>query len=983
MKFNIKTFLIFSVFTVLCFQKINAADPPFLKFRNDPWVIEHLENMSLEEKIAQLMMITVYPEQNNASKLNELGLIGKYKPGGILVMQGSPVKTASWINEFQLQSKIPLLVAIDGEWGPAMRIDSVMSFPYAQAIGAVQDSTYIYQMGRDIAAQLKLLGIQMNFGPDADINTNPANPIINFRSYGENKLNVAQKAWWVASGMQDSRVIPVAKHFPGHGDTDTDSHKTLPYLKQSKERMDTMETFPFRYLADKGISGIMSAHLDVPSLDPSEIPSSLSKKIVTDYLKVEIGFTGFVVTDAINMKGVRTEKGNTEVEALKAGNDILEFVPDLENAIKSVKKAVRNNEISELDIYEKCRTVLALKRWVNLNEYKPTDLNYLTKKLNSPLFEVTNRKLIKGSLTVLENDNILPVEHLDSFKIASVMIGGEQISPFQKMLENYTQMDHYSLPKNASDEEWTKLRMKLKNYNLVIAGIKDINLYPSGKYGVSEIQQKAVSDIIKENNAIFVFFGNAYALKYFDNIQHANGLIAAYQNNTLTQELAAQLIFGAFDATGKLPVTVDKRFKLNDGIEVSNNNGFSYTIPEETGINSVLLRHKIDSIALLGIKKKAYPGCQVLVAKNGNVIYHECYGFHTYDSIAPVKEDDLYDWASITKVTGPIPAIMKLVDEKKIDINMPLSHYWPAFKKTNKEFLSLREILAHQAGLVAFIPYWRMALKANGDLNPNVFKDHPTKNFNVRVSTHLYMNKDFRQVMYDTIRQSKLLPRKKYVYSDLAFMLFPEIIGNLTGTNYDDFLKQTFYRPLGAFTITFNPYMVFPLDRIIPTEDDELFRHETMLGFVHDEGAAMMGGISGNAGLFGTTGDLAKIFQMYLQKGYFAGKRYISEKTINEFTKIQFPENKNRRGLGFDKPFIDNDKNLLKDAYPATSSSKNSFGHTGFTGTSVWADPENGLLFVFMSNRVYPTRENETLSTLNIRTAMHQSIYDCIKIGLN
>ena len=983
MNFNLKTCLLICLFAAFFVQRTTAADPPFLKYRSDPWVLEKLGSLSLEEKIAQLMMITVYPEQNDASKLKTLGLIGKYKPGGILVMQGSPLKTAQWINEFQLQSKIPLLVAIDGEWGASMRIDNITSFPYAQAIGAVQDSTYIYQMGRDIAAQLKLLGIHMNFGPDADINTNPNNPVINFRSYGEDKLNVAQKAWWVASGMQDSGIIPVAKHFPGHGDTDTDSHKTLPYLSHSKTRMDTLETFPFRYLADKGISGIMSAHLNVPSLDVSETPSSLSKKIVTDYLKVAIGFRGFVVTDAINMKGVRTEKGNTEVEALKAGNDIIEFVPDLGSAIDSVKQAIINNEISELDIYEKCRTMLALKRWVKLNEYKPTDLKNLTQNLNSPLFEVTNRKLVKGSLTVLKNNkNILPVEHLDSLKVASIMIGDDQYSNFQKMLENYTQTDHYYLSKNATDQEWTELRSKLKNYDLIIGGIDGINIYPSGKYGISAIQQKAVSDMVKENNSVFVFFGNAYALKYFDNIHLADGLIVAYQNNKLTQELAAQLIFGAFDTTGKLPVTVDSRFKLKSGITVVKNRGFAYTIPEEVGINSLLLNHKIDSIAQLGIDRKAYPGCQVLVAKDGNVIFHKTYGFHTYENVNPVKEDDLYDWASLTKVTGPLAAIMKLVDEKKMDVNMPFSQYFSAFKNSNKEFLRLKDILTHQAGLTPFIPFWQMALIDNDRLDPKVFIDHPTNDFNVRVSSHLYMNKAFRAVMYDTIRNSKLRPGKKYVYSDLAFLLFPEVITNLTGIQYENYLKQIFYRPLGAYNITFNPYLNYPLNRIVPTEDDELFRHETMLGFVHDEGAAMLGGISGNAGLFGTTTDLAKIFQMYLQKGYFAGNRYISEKTITEFTRIQFPENKNRRGLGFDKPYIDNEKNFLKDAYPAPGSSKNSFGHTGFTGTLAWADPDNGLLFVFMSNRVYPTRENETIYALNIRTAMHQSIYDCIKTGL-
>jgi beta-glucosidase-like glycosyl hydrolase/CubicO group peptidase (beta-lactamase class C family) len=881
-----------------------------------------------------------------------------------------------------MQSRIPLLVAVDGEWGPAMRIDSITTFPYAQAIGAVQDSAIIYQMGRDMAAQLKLLGIHMNFGPVADINTNPSNPVINFRSYGENKLNVAQKAWWVASGMMDASVIPVAKHFPGHGDTDTDSHKTLPYLSHSKERMDTLETYPFRYLAKKGISGIMSAHLNVPSLDNTETPSSLSKAIISDYLKEEIGFTGFVVTDAINMQGVRTEKGNAEVEALKAGNDILEFVPDIESAIESVKQALINNEISELEIYEKCRTMLALKRWVNLNKYQPTDLTNLTEKLNSPLFEVTNRKLVKGSMTVLKNNGILPLEHLDSFKIASVMIGSNEISKFQKMLSNYTQIDHYFLPQNASEQDWLDVKNRLKNYNLVIGGVTGINKYPSGKYGITAIQGKAVSEIIQQNNSVFTFFGNAYAIKHLANIHNANGVILAYQNSELTQELAAQLIFGAYSASGKLTVTIDDRFKVDAGIQVNTNSGFSYTIPEEVGINSKMLNRKIDSIAMLGIDNEAYPGCQVLIAKDGNIILHKTYGYHTYDKRIPVKEDDLYDWASLTKVTGPLPAIMRLVDEKKMDINMPLSQYWPSFKNSNKEFLSLREILAHQAGLEPFIPFWQMALLDDEHLDPKVFLDQPNDDFNVRVSSHLYMNKNFRAVMYDTIRNSKLRPVKKYVYSDLAFILFPEVITRISGVQYENYLKETFYHPLGAYNITFNPYLNYSPDRIIPTEDDQLFRHETVLGFVHDEGAAMLGGISGNAGLFGTTADLAKIFQMYLQKGFFAGKRYISENTINEFIKIQFPENENRRGLGFDKPKIDNHKNDLDEAYPAPSSSKNSFGHTGFTGTLAWADPDNGLLFVFMSNRIYPTRENQMLYELNIRTGIHQSIYDCIKLGL-
>jgi len=658
-------------------------------------------------------------------------------------------------------------------------------------------------------------------------------------------------------------------------------------------------------------------------------------------------------------------------------------VPDIKKAIESVKLAIQNGELSLAEIDNKCTTVLALKRWANLNEYKPAKTKNLTSLLNSPYYEVTSRKLIQGSLTVLQNDGILPVQDLEKNKIASVNIGGNKISYFQQMLGNYTQMDHFYLSKTATERDWVDLRRKLDNYDLVIGGIEGINLYPSKKYGSSEIQRRAVSEIVQDKKSVFVFFGNAYALKYFENIHHSKGLVLAYQNNKLTQEVAAQMVFGAINTTGKLPVTIDNRFKLNHGISLKKNDNFSYTIPEELELKSDVLHQKIDSIANMGIEKKAYPGCQVLVAKNGKVIFHKCYGFHTYDSIQKVEKENIYDWASLTKVTGPLPAIMKLVDEKKINLDSPFSKYWTSFKSSDKKNMKFREVLAHQAQLLPWIPFWQMTLNEKGKLDRNVFKDRPTKKFNVHVSKNLFMNEDFRKTMYDTIRDSELKPRKRYLYSGLSFYLYPEIISSLTGQPYEDYLKRNFYQPMGAHTITHNAYKHFPLKRIIPTEVDDFFRNEKLKGFVHDEGAAMMGGISGNAGLFGTTVDLAKLFQMYLQKGYFGGRRYISEKTINEFIRIQYPDKKNRRGLGFDKPLIDNYKNELEEAYPAVDSSKRSFGHSGFTGTFAWADPDNNLLFIFMSNRVFPTRENQLLYKYNIRTAMHQAIYDCIKTGAN
>ena len=958
---------------------VKANNAPFLKYLNDSWVNAQFDSLTLDEKIAQLMMITVYPNQNEASKIQSANLIEKWNPGGILVMQGSPVKTADWINFFQEKAKTPMLVAIDGEWGLAMRTDSTIQYPNAQALGAVQDSTYLIQMGHDLGEQLKQMGIHVNFAPVADVNTNPNNPVINFRSFGEDKKNVAQKAWWLAKGMQDVQIVAVAKHFPGHGDTHVDSHKALPLIEHDKNRIDSVESFPFRYLAQKGISGIMTAHLNVPALDKSGTPSSLSQKIVTGYLKNEIGFSGFVFTDAINMKGVRTKNGNPEAEALKAGNHMVEFVPDLEQAISSVKKAIQKGQISVEEINEKCRYVLALKRWCNLHEYEPTKTQKLTYKLNSPYFEVVNRKLIQNSFTVLTNQNILPLQELDKQKIASVQIGRNSVSGFQKMLSNYTDVDHFYIDKNAAEKDLFSLKMKLKNYNLVIAGVEGIQIYPSGKYGTTEIQRRAVSEIISENKTLIAFFGNAYALKYFENIHHAKGLILAYQNNKLTQELAAQLIFGANNATGKLPVSVDERFKLNQGYEVKKNEILGYSIPEEVGINSKILSQKIDSIAQLGVDSAAYPGCQVLVAKNGKIVFHKSYGFHTYMKNQKLENSDIFDWASVTKVTGPLPAIIKLVDENTINLDKNFSEYYPEWKNSNKKNLNLREILSHQARLPAWIPFWSLCLKENGKLDENIFKSKPSSDFSVRISENLYMNNGFKKTMFDTIRNSKLLPRKRYLYSGLTFYIFPELIENLTQQPYEKYVKQNFYLPLGATTITYNAYLHFPQKKIVPTEVDDFFRKEILRGFVHDEGASMMGGVSGNAGLFGNANDLAKLFQMYLQFGYYGGRRYFSEKTVKEFIKIQYPENKNRRGLGFDKPLIENNKNRLEDAYPAVSAGKNSFGHSGYTGTFVWADPDAELLYIFLSNRVHPTRENQKLYQFNIRTAIHQSIYDSIE----
>ncbi len=950
-----------------------------MQLEENSWGDSILSSMDLDEKIAQLMMVTAYPKQGKAHKKQLINLVKTYKPGGILVMQGEAIETAKFINELQAASEVPLLVAIDGETGLGFRLDSTINYPNAQALGAIQNNKLLYQMGRDMAQQFKAMGIQMNFAPVCDINTNPKNPVINFRSFGEDKYNVTRKTLNIAMGLQDEGVIPVIKHYPGHGDTSTDSHYALPVLNHPKERIKNMEMYPFQSLIDSGVTGVMTAHLHVKAFDSTPTPSSLSASIIKNYLADSLGFKGLIITDAMNMKGVA--KPGAELEALIAGNDMVEFVLNLKNAISSVKEGVKNKQLSEDEINKKCKKILALKKWCKLDNYAPRDTIGLNNKLNTPAYQVTLRKLVSQSLTIL-SDSILPIENFDTLKIATVSIGEASLTHFQEMVSNYVQADHYHLPKNASNEELTNLLNKLKPYNLVIGGIYGIKVYPPNKYGVSNTQAKAVAQVALQKKAVFVLFGNVYSLKHFKGIEKAQGLVLAYQDSKLAQKLSAQLLFGAIETEGKLPVHVNTHFPLNFGFPLKKNSILRYGIPEEVGINSRFLTEKVDSIALLGVDSAAYPGCQVLIAKDGNIIFHKCYGYHTYLNEKKVEPKNIYDWASITKITGPLPALMKLVDENKFQLDVPLSNYWPGLKNSNKKYIKVRDVLAHQGKLQAWIPYWHSTLRNSGKLRSRVFKNHPTEKYNLRVSSNLYMNKRFTRNIFEEIKSSPLLKRKKYEYSGLAFYLFPSIIKNLAGENYETYLNSHFFAPLGAHSVMYNPYQKYPLSQIVPTEEDDFFRKELLQGYVHDEGAAMMGGVSGNAGLFGTITDLAKIMQMYLQGGYYGGKRYLSEKTINEFTRLQFPENKNRRGLGFDKPYIDNHKNELEDSYPATDASVKSFGHSGYTGTFTWADPENNLLFIFFSNRVYPTRENSKIYGLNIRTAMHQSIYDSIKRGV-
>lgn len=973
------------ILLIICNSFLAAGQrQPFFKDQNNHWVDSIMNKLSLEEKIAQLFMIQAYSNKNADYNESLLKTVEEKRVGGIIFMQGSPTNQAQLSNSLQSKSRIPLLMAIDAENGLSFRLDSTINYPNMISLGAIEDDTLIYKMGLEIGKQLRLLGLNMNLAPVSDININPENPVISYRSFGEDKIKVAKKAWLYAQGMQDAGVIATAKHFPGHGDTKLDSHFSLPIINKTKNQLDSTEFYPFKYLINKGISAIMTGHLHLSAYDNKlKLPATLSYNITTRKLKEELGFRGLIITDAMNMKGLgnSNKSGENAVMALKAGNDIIEIIPKLDDALKAVKNAVNSGNLSIAEIDEKCRKILLAKYWISLQHKNENKTNNIQQTLNENNFKLTQSLLFEKSLTVLKNQNdIIPLKELDKLKIASVTFGEDEKNPFQVMLAKYTEIANYTINSNTSNEESLQILAQLSRYNLVIFGITETKLWPSRRYGITD-QQIFISEKLIDSGQkiIAAYFGNPYSLKFFPSINKAESLIISYQDDKIVQELTAQLIFGAIGANGKLPVSISTEYPLNSGLEINPIGRLKYTIPEESGINSKYLNFKIDSLVQLGISKKAFPGCQVLISVNGKIILEKSFGYHTYENKTEVTNNTLYDLASITKISGALPVLMKLYDEKAISLNKPIVNIFPEFEKTDKSSITLKEILTHTSRLQAGIPIWLESLKT-GKIRQGIFNSFPTEKFSTRVSSNLYLDNSFKSEIIAEIAKSKLRTKTEFHYSDPGFAILPTLIERVTSQNFIEKLDKEFIKPLGATTLCYNPYKVFQLDRIAPSEFDQKFRKELIHGYVHDEMAAMQGGISGNAGLFGTANDLAKLMQMYLQKGYYGGMNYISEQTIHEFTKNNYSDSNVNRALGFDKqkPI----SQLRDNSLPVAAVGKDSYGHTGFTGTFVWNDPKYNLIFIFLSNRIYPNRNNVELSNLNIRSEMQKEIYKSLLISV-
>jgi len=979
------------------------SDPAFLEV-GAAWADSVMETLSLDERIAQMIMVYGYSNMGAAHEKAVLKQVKRQKVGGILFFQGEPLEQARLTNLYQEEAEIPLLVAIDGENGLGMRLQNTMTYPATMILGGITDNSLIYNLGRDMGTQFKRLGVHMNLAPVADINNNPANPVIGTRSFGEERQNVTAKVVALMEGMQDKGVLVAAKHFPGHGDTDTDSHHALPVIPHDRSRLDSLELYPFREAIYRGLTGVMVAHLRIPELDDrANRASTLSRPTITDLLKEEMGFKGLIITDALNMKGLSSyyDPGIREVEAVRAGNDILLMPADVDKAISAVKKAVKQGRIAEEEVNASCRKILQAKYWTGAHHKNPIQIDSLVEDLNDRAYQPLFRELVEHSLILAKNVNgTVPIEQLERTTLSTVTISKDGTQKPLLTTDLYLEGDHFTLASDATPADRLELSRRLSAYNTLIVNILNTSSRASGNYGISKETRLFLQELDPAARLIVNVAGVPYALSQFSGLDHIDALILSHKDDALYQDLALQAIFGGVSFSGRMPVSAGNYIAAGEGETTGPAGRLGYASPLDVGLHPDTLV-KMEEIIKLALKEKAIPGCQVLVARKGKVVWHRTYGYHSYQKKRQVEPYDIYDMASITKMASTTTALMRLHDLGLFNEDSVLGNYEPVPDTSNKADLLVADVLAHQSGMIPYIPFYYETLEpldtSQALLSNSYSRSHPLKigegayfnrhvkyvdsvyqkyyspEFPYQVADDFYMRADWKDSIYKRIYDSELISRE-YRYSGLGFLMFQQIIETTTDTMLYPYVWNNFYNPLGAHTLGYKPLSRFPRERIVPTENDNFYRKQLLQGHVHDMAAAMLGGVSGNAGLFGSANDLAKLMQMYLNGGIYGQRRYINESTLDLYTSCYNCEEENHRGFGFNKPVY-----WEEDAGPAcNSASPRSYGHSGFTGTLAWADPEADLLYIFLSNRVHPDMGNNKLIDMNVRTDVQQVVYNAL-----
>lgn len=927
--------------------------------KKNQWIDSVFQTLSVEEKIGQLFVVPIssYAKKNEIEDL--FRDINRHHPGGVVITDGGPVGTANLINQLQKKSKIPLLVMIDAENGPGNVLDSLIQFPKPLALGAISSDSLIFSLGKEMARQMKLLGMNVNLAPNADIDIITRDP---FDFYGTDKLAVSSKAISLVNGLQQNGVMAVAKHASASTQENDGNGENYDF---TNNQLDTLTFYPFDQLIKSGIKGINTSHLHFSTLDKKKtIPASVSQLFVSDVLKKQLGFNGLTLTEIPYIQNITGKaKNESEKLAFEVGNDLLLYPTDVADAIRSILTSLKRNASLQLQLDNSVKRILDAKYDAGLYHTEELNTDNLIDRINTPNARAFNFDLTTASITIVKNQSeLIPLKTLDGKKFASLSLGRGNKNVFHEYLNRYAHFDLYDA-NNLS--ETSPLTEQLKNYDVLVVSVFSIK--PAEKNGFVQW----LNQIIGKQTTIVASFGNPYDL---EGLEKPEALLLSYSDMAPAPMLTAQAIFGTQQAKGITPLAIEGLFSRSEGTPNRKLDRLAYGIPEQVGMDSHTLQ-KIDEIVEQAIDSAATPGCNVIVARNGKVVFNKAYGWRTYDSLNPVTPQTIYDLASITKVAATLQTVMFMHEKKIIDVNKKLSVYLPELKNTSKKDFIIKDILTHQAGLWPYLPYWLQTME-DSTLLPNYYSHNKNEEYPFPVAKDLYATRIMKDSLWHWIINAKIREKKPktpydYTYSDMGFYMMQRLAERMLNQPMQDFLSQNIYEPLGATTTGFLPLERFPESQIAPTEIDKQFRGSMLVGYVHDQGAAMHGGVAGHAGLFSNANDLAKLGQMWLQKGSYGGQQFFKPETIELFTQKQYDSN--RRGLGWDKPTV-SEWNGPTSLY----ASPKTFGHTGFTGTAVWVDPEFDLVFVFLSNRVYPDMLNPKLLTGNIRPRIQDVIYQSI-----
>lgn len=981
---RITLFLSFSFIALLTWSVTPSILQKCNNQKRDHWVDSVYNSLTPRQRIGQLFAPVIYYNRDNNYKTRIKRLVAEYHVGGLLFGHGSLESYVSVINYSQSLSKVPLLITFDGEWGLSMRIKNTPRYPHNMGLGAINDESLLYEYGRRMAKECRMLGVHVNFAPVLDVNSNPDNPVIGYRSFGESPDRVARLAIAYSQGLEDGGVLSVGKHFPGHGDTSTDSHKELPTVTHDRARLDSTDLVPFQNYINAGLSGIMVGHLNVPSLDLSGTPASLSNKISSSLLRDKMGFEGLIFTDALDMKGAKVTGKNNCVQAFLAGADMLLASSAPEKDIIVFEQAVKSGEIPKTEVERRCKKILAYKYALNLQNEQPAIYKGLSDRLNDSESETLNRRLSAALMTIIFNKkSLLPIGNLANKNIAVVNIGASTNNVFTQFCKKYANVNSYATQSTKFSQSTLK---EINSHDIIIIGV----------FSDKAWARDVFSQFDSSKNCIPVFFMNPYRMhKFSRSLTDASTLVLAYDDTPYIREYAAQAIFGGIDVTGHLPVNLKHIAPIGTGIKTPKTR-LSYSKPTAEGFSNNL-ESRIDSIINVGLKTKAFPGCQIVVARNGNVVIDKSYGTLDFINNQKVTNETLYDLASVSKATGTLPGIMLAYDKGMFALDDFASKYIPGLQNSDKDSITIKQLLFHESGMPASLNMFKLMMdtasykgklinnrrtpthtikienRAYGHKSAKLRRDITSatfsNKFDIKAANNLYVAKETYDTIMANIYNAKLRKTNKYNYSCLNFCLLMDMEQRLTGVAHNDWVERNIYAPIGAYHTLYRPLSKWSKNDIAPTENDTFLRRQTVHGYVHDETANLSGGVQGNAGLFSNANDLAKLCQMWLNNGNYGGQQILSQETVRLFTTTKSPSC--RRGLGFDKPDTKNPDNS-----PTTPlATESTYGHLGFTGTVFWVDPDNKLIFIFLCNRVVPTRNNKAFNELNIRPALFEIIY--------